>query len=252
MEPSTAIDKALDVLFHLNAQPEPQRVSEIGRALGLPKSSAHRLLAALGRRELVEQDELGRYRPGVGLLGLAFGSLEREPLVAAARPVLEQQAAELGETFFLVAARGGRLIVLDKAEGTGMLRASPRVGSSVPVHASAVGKLYLAHAPERVTLERPLQRYTPHTIVSLRKLQAQVQTARASGHALSRGEWIEGLSVIAAPVFHAGSLLGTVCAAIAGAQPLQDERLVVARAMHAAAAIGARLGGESHEGVDRR
>ena len=113
-------------------------MTAIGRALGLPKSSAHRLLTALSRRGLVEQDGRGRYRPGIGLVALGLGALEREPVVVAARPVLEQEAGALGETFFLVAARAGRLVVLDKAEGNGFLRAAPRVGSSVPVHATAV------------------------------------------------------------------------------------------------------------------
>ena len=126
-------------------------MTAIGRALGLPKSSAHRLLAALGRRGLVESDERGRYRPGIGLVALGLGALESEPIVVAARPVLEDAAQALGETFFLVAARAGRLVVLDKAEGTGFLRAAPRVGSSVPVHATAVGKLFLAFGGDAIS-----------------------------------------------------------------------------------------------------
>jgi DNA-binding IclR family transcriptional regulator len=245
MEHATAIDKALDVLFHLHGQHAPQRVSEIGRALGLPKSSAHRLLAALRRRELVEQDEAGRYRPGAGLLGLALGVLDREPLVAAARSTLEHQAASLGETFFLVSARGGRLIVLDKVEGTGLLRVSPQVGSAVPAHASAVGKLYLAHAPELVTLPRPLPRYTPHTITSLPALMKQVQAVAAQGHALSRGEWIDALTVVAAPLFRQARMLGAVCVALAASgKSGLDERRAIAGAEQAATAVSARLGGE--------
>ena len=77
----------------------------------------------LGRRGLVERDASGRYRPGMGLVALGLGALGREPVVAAARPLLEADAAELGETVFLVGARAGRLIVLDKgrvvSDGTG-------------------------------------------------------------------------------------------------------------------------------------
>ena len=256
MEQATAIDKAFDVLFHLHAQLEPQRISEIGRALDLPKSSVHRLLAALRRRELVEQDESGRYRPGAGLFGLALGVLEREPLALCARPVLEQAAAELGETFFLVAARAGRLIVLEKAEGTGLLRASPRVGSTVPVHASAVGKLYLAHAPDAVVLEQPLPRFTPRTIVSARRLAREVSAARNAGHAESDGEWQAGLSVVAAPVLRRGldpragavrrpAILGAVCLAMPSARkPALERRAVLASVVRAAAAVAERLGGE--------
>jgi IclR family transcriptional regulator, acetate operon repressor len=245
LETATAIDKALDVLFHLHAHSDPQGVSEIGRALGLPKSSAHRLLAALRRRELVERDDSGRYRPGVALIGLARGMLEREPLVAAARPLLEQQARSLGETFFLVAARGGRLIVLDKAEGTGVLRVAPQVGSAVPVHATAVGRLYMGFAPDAVALERPLARFTRHTIVSVRRLRQQADAARAAGSAVSRGEWQEGLCVFAAPVFERERMLAAVCAAVPSTRlPRVDERAVLQRVTDAAARLGACLGGQ--------
>jgi DNA-binding IclR family transcriptional regulator len=245
VEQITAVDKALEVLFHLNAQREPVGVTEIGRALGLPKSSAHRLLAALRRRELVERDDSGRYRPGMALLGLARGLLEREPLVAAARPILERQAAATGETFFLVAARAGRLVVLDKAEGTGVLRVSPQVGSAVPLHASAVGKLYLGFAEDAVALERPLTRFTRHTIVSARRLRAEAEAARAAGCAVSRGEWQEGLCVFAAPVFEHGRMSAAVCAAVAATRlPRVDERAVLQRVKDAAARLGGALGGQ--------
>jgi IclR family transcriptional regulator, acetate operon repressor len=241
---ATAIDKAIDVLFHLHQHGTPQGVSDIGRALGLPKSSAHRLLRALCRRELVERDTSGRYHPGAALIGLALAALDREPLIAAARGILETHARALAETFFLVAARGGRLLVLDKAEGPGVLRASPAVGSAVPVHASAVGKLFLAHAPERVRLEQPLPRYTRKTLVSPRTLARAVQVAAAAGHAQSRGEWIDEMSVFAAPVFARGELVAAVCAAVPGARVLRvPERKAISHVTEAAAQLGARLSG---------
>jgi DNA-binding IclR family transcriptional regulator len=188
-------------LFHLHEEPVAQGVTAIGRALGLPKSSAHRLLAALGRRGLVERDAGGRYRPGIGLVALGLGVLEREPVVAAARPVLEEEAERLGETVFLVAARAGRLRVLDKAEGTGFLRAAPRIGAEVPVHATAAGKLFLAFAEEAIPAPAGrLEAFTPETRTSRRDVAAEVARARRDGFAVNRDEWIPGLTVVAAPV----------------------------------------------------
>ena len=90
MEQLTSVEKAVDVLFHLHREATAQGVTAVGRALGLPKSSAHRLLASLCRRGLVERDASGCYRPGSALAALALGALERE--AAAARPVIEEQA----------------------------------------------------------------------------------------------------------------------------------------------------------------
>lgn len=196
-----SVEKAIDVLFHLQAQPDAQGVTAIGRALGLPKASVHRLLAALRRRGLVERDDRGRYRPGIGLVALGLGAQEREPVVIAARPVLEQEAASLGETFFLVGLRAHDIVVLDKVEGTGFLRASPRVGSSVPVHATAVGKLFLAFSPADVSFPRgSLEAFTPSTAVDPGSLRAAVAETKLRRWASNYEEWHAGLSVLAAPV----------------------------------------------------
>jgi len=96
MEAQSTVEKAVDVLFHLHAEPHACGVTAIGRTLGLSKSSTHRLLTALSRRGLVEKDDRGRYRPGIGLVALGVGALDREPVVAAARPILEAEAQALG------------------------------------------------------------------------------------------------------------------------------------------------------------
>lgn len=249
-----SIDKAIDVLFHLNAAAAPQGVTAVSRALGLPKSSVHRLLAALARRGLVEQDEGGLYRMGVGLLALGLGVLDREPVARAAKPVLSVHARSLGETFFLVGARGGRLVVLDKVEGDGFLRAAPRVGSEVPAHATAVGKLYRAFAPGEVDWTSQPERFTERTLVDDAALDRAAAQAKRNGHARNQDEWIQGLSVVAAPVRLAGRMLAAV--AIAAATP-RMKQLGEARArelvLAAAGEIDARLAGspapgEAHSG----
>ncbi len=196
-----SVDRAIDLLFHLHAEREARGVSDIARALALPKSTVHRLLQALVRRGLVEQDAGGRYEPGARLVALGLGAQERDPVVGVARPVLEEEARALGETVFLTAPRGSAMIVLDKAEGAGFLRAAPRLGEEVPLHATAVGKLAFAFAPERFPIEGAgLERFTERTVRERTTLRAEVERARKQGFAVNRDEWIDGLSVVAAPV----------------------------------------------------
>jgi len=236
MEQSTSIEKAVDVLFYLHRESAPQGVTALGRALGLPKSSAHRLLASLRRRGLVERDEAGRYRPGIALVALGLGALEREPVVVAARPVLEAEARMLGETVFLVGARAEALVVLDKAEGTGFLRAAPRVGSSVPVHSTAVGKLFLAFHPQAVRApQRTLERFTQRTVRTRRELREEVDLTRERGYAENREEWIPGLSVVAAPILCARCMHGAVAVALPSARLAQQDRDALAQRIIAAA-----------------
>jgi len=243
--PATSIEKAIDVLFHLHREQEPSGVTAIGRALGIPKSSTHRLLAALAGRGLVERDAHGRYRPGMALVALGVGALDREPLVIAARPLLESQAAEIGETVFLMSARAGRIRVLDKVEGTGFLRAAPRVGEEVPVHATAAGRLYLAFAPDQFHFDNSgLEAFTGQTPRDLATLRERVACAKQRRWDVNDQEWIAGLKVIAVPIFNGGSLIGAlaVAASAAGAN-LSRPEAVAERLLKAAADIASRLQG---------
>jgi DNA-binding IclR family transcriptional regulator len=239
-------------LFHLHGSPEPQGVSAIGRSLGLPKSSAHRLLAALGRRGLVDRTERGRYRPGAALIALGLGALAREPIVELASEVLETAASQLGETIFLVSARSRKLVVMDKAEGSGFLRVSPQVGERVPVHATAVGKLYLAFAPDTVELEPELTSFTDRTTVEPTALEAEVERVRGRGFATNDEEWVPGLGVVAAPVFSGKRLVAAVALGAASARLDEigsDE--VTSQVLAMAARIEARLSVNASEFVRR-
>ncbi|MEB2345537.1 MAG: IclR family transcriptional regulator [Deltaproteobacteria bacterium] len=241
MDATTSVEKALDVLFHLHGA-GAAGVSEIARALALPKSTTHRLLGSLLRRGLVEQDEQGRYRPGLRLVALGLGVLDREPVVAAARPQLEAEARATGETLFLAAARGGRVVVLDKVEGTGFLRASPRVGEEVPLPVTATGLLHLAFAPESVARSAS----TPSGFAERQALAREVALARRRGWAQNREEWIPGLAVVAAPVLAAGRLVAVVAlAAPAVRLPAGQTGRFARRVVAAAERIGATLEGRS-------
>ena len=253
MEHSAAtVEKAIDVLFCLHEREQPWGVSELSRALQLPKSSVHRLLVSLRRRGLVESDDRGRYRPGIVLVALGLGVLEREPLVVAARPVLESAAAELNETFFAVAARGGALTVLDKAEGTGFLRAAPQVGQTIPVARTAVGRLYLAFAPG--ALRMTADEAPSPGISALRKRNAELPMidereltlVRRRGYAENVAGWIEGLAVYAGPVFFHARMVGAIAVGLPTAHLVRvDRKQVAERVVRAAAAVSDRMAGRS-------
>ena len=230
MAGAATVEKALDVLFHLHDAGTPLGVSEIGRALGLPKSSCHRLLTSLLQREVVERDGVGQYRPGLALLSLGIGAQGREPVVAAARPILEAEVTELGETVFVVGKRRGRLRVLDKLEGPGFLRAAPGVGDVIPSDVTAVGKLYRVfgdHAAlDSIEQDEVLQR----------------------GYATNRDAWIDGLSVLGVPIWQqeGGSdrrLVATLALAAATARFDElGEEAIARRLLAAADRVAGRLG----------
>jgi DNA-binding IclR family transcriptional regulator len=189
-------------------------LAELAPEVGLPKPTLHRLLASLVAHDLVEQGVDGRYGLGIGLVRLGLSAQSLDPLVRVAHAELERAALDFGETFFLVKARGGRLFVIDKVESTGVLRAAPSVGAEVPVETTASGRLYLGLQPEALSA----------TVRSSSALTSAVQKAVAQGYDTNEGEWITGLTVVAAPVFGHGGLVGTVACA-GSAQQLTGERL---------------------------
>lgn len=249
MAGAATVEKALDVLFHLHDAQTALGLSEIGRALDLPKSSCHRLLTSLVDREMVERDDVGHYRPGLALLSLGIGAQGREPVVAAARPILEAEVRALGETVFVVGMRRGQLRVLDKLEGSGFLRAAPGVGDVIPIDVTAVGKLYRVFG-DRVGFEL-------ETAVASDSF-GEDEVLR-SGYAINRDAWIEGLSVLAVPIWQqeGGStrrLVATLALAAASARfDALGEEAVARRLLAAADEIAGRLGiGERPHRRDRR
>ncbi|HWZ87872.1 MAG TPA: IclR family transcriptional regulator [Polyangiaceae bacterium] len=201
---SGTVDKALKVLAVLHQARSPLALAELARTLGIPKSTTHRLLASLLGAELVEQHADARYALGMGLVRLGLGALALDPIVRACELELERAARELGETFFLVKARAGRLVVLSKVEGTGMLRVAPDVGSEVPVAVTASGRLYLGLAPELLA-GNPSARAAS---------AALVKRAVERGYDVNDSEWLPGLTVVAAPILRERALQG--CVACAG------------------------------------
>ena len=244
MESAATVEKAIDVLFTLHATAEPMGVTRLGEVLGLPKSSVHRLLAALTRRQLVERDSRGRYRTGIGLIALGLGSLRGDPLVLAARPVLEAESEALGETAFLVGLRAGELIVLDKAEGRGFLRAAPTLGARIPLDCTAVGKLLRAFEVSE-SGSPPGGGVQAFGASDDGVRRRELERIRKLGYAESRAEWIPGLAVVAAPIRASHRIQGALAI---GAPSAQMEALGFAqvgrRTARAAAEIECRLQGD--------
>ena len=196
---ATTVEKALDLLFHLHDAGSAVGVSALGRELDLPKSSVHRLLGAMARKGIVDRDERSRYRPGTGLLALGLGVLDREPIVVCARAVLPEFVEEIGETMFLVGHRARKLIVLDKCEGRGLLRATPTIGSEVPVHCTGAGALFMAHAPDEFS-PAAVAAEVQSASVDPAYLQSRADDALAQGWSENFELWQPGLAVLAAPI----------------------------------------------------
>lgn len=224
-------------------------VSDVAGELAVHKSTAFRLLSALERRGLVEQDgDRGKYRLGFGVLRLASAVIGRLDLVRQARPVLEDLAATVGETVNLAVLRSHYAVNVDEARGSAAVAAQNWTGQLTPLHATSSGKVLLAFqsAAERNRLlaSAGLARFTKRTITSAKVLGGELDRTRAAGFATAFEEYEEGLNAVAGAVRdHTNSVVASLSVSGPGYR-LDEERVAhLARIVVAAAGrISQRLG----------
>jgi len=196
-----AIARAAAVLRALGDQPNGLGLGEVAIAAGLPKSTAHRIVAALAAEGLVTQSADGRIRLGGGISRLALAG--REAIAERLRPILIELHRELEETVDLAVLDGGSVRFVDQVGAPRRLRAISSVGDAFPLHCTANGKALLAALPEDqaiASLPHPLPRLTPHTIVSLDDLLGELAAIRRDGVAYDREEHTEGICAVGAAV----------------------------------------------------
>jgi DNA-binding IclR family transcriptional regulator len=210
-----SVDRAINVLEIL-AREGSAGVSEVAAEIGVHKSTAFRLLAALEERDLVEQNiERGKYQLGFGILRLASAIPTRIDLARQAQPVLDDLAQRLDETVNLAVARNHYAVHVQQALGSAAVASQNWVGQLTPLHATASGKILLAYMSEEqrsATLDATgLRSYTEHTVTSRKALLEELARAREEGIATAYEELETGLNAVAAPVRdHTGTVVGAV------------------------------------------
>lgn len=186
------IARAAAILRALAAR-EGQSLGGLAGAVGLPRSTVQRIVAALAAEGLVAPG------PGGIALGPGLAALTAPPpdVVTRVRPLLARLAAETGETADLSVLRDGRMVFLDQVPGTRRLRAVSAVGEAFPLATTANGRAVLALLPraEALALARAewAQRGGTGDEAGLSRLLDRVQ---AEGLALDRDEHTEGLSAL--------------------------------------------------------
>ena len=245
-----SVDRAVTVLEILARQGE-SGVTDIATELGVHKSTAFRLVAALEMRGLVEQTaDRGKYRLGVGILRLAGATSARLDVVQEARPVCRRLAADTGETVNVAVLAEGAALYLDQVAGSSALQPYNWVGQRIPLHATSNGKVLLSglDAEELEATLSSLPAYTEATITSRARLHSELDDVRMQGYAVAVEELEEGLTAVASPIRNAH---GDVVASLSVSGPsfrLDGDRLeaLVPAARGAAAEVSHRLGWSDH------
>jgi IclR family transcriptional regulator, KDG regulon repressor len=245
----TTVQNAARLLKAFLSRDELLGPSELGRRLGLGKSTVHRLLTTLAGEGLLEQDpRTGGYRLGIVMFELGEAVRVHMDLHAAAGPVLGMLREETRETAQVGVLDRGEVVYVDRLESSHTLRLFTETGRRVPAHCSSSGKVLLAFLPEQARADlldgRPLPALTPDTITDPGVLSAELSQVRARGWAEAVNEREIGVASIAAPV---RDHRGDVVAAISIGAPIvrlgaAQRRRLARPVMEAGDAVSRRLG----------
>lgn len=212
----SALERGLLILDILATSETALGVTEIARRLSVNKGTAHRLLVTLRKHGYVTQEaETSRYLLSYKLLELSDCLLKRLGLVEVANPVLKELVAQTNETAHLAVFMSNKVIYVDQEESPSIISINTGVGSTAPIHCTAIGKCLAAFLPDTkldVLLEEyEFTRFTPRTIVSRKSLLLHLQEVRAQGYAIDDEEYTLGVRCYAVPIRdHKGQVVATV------------------------------------------
>lgn len=187
------------------------RFTDIVEATGLAKATTHRILATLLERRFVALDTDGAYLPGPKILSLAGRALERVDISAIAQPFVDALVAKVHCTVHVGVANGDEILYLVRTDSDKPYRMPSRVGHSIPMHSSGIGKAILASFTddelERFVARAGLPRRTDRTITTIERLREEIAVVRRTGYSLDLQENVPGVVCVAAPVRdHTGSV----------------------------------------------
>jgi DNA-binding IclR family transcriptional regulator len=198
-----AVTRAVAILRLLGTRDDPLGVNAIARALKLVPSTCLHILRALAAEGLVAVDPgTKRYRLGAGLLALARRALSRDAFAELAQPALDRLARRHGVTAIAVTVGGlDHIVVVAISRSDHAVRLHVDIGSRFPALLSATGRCIAAFGGHPWSaLERRFRGLRWDRPPSWSAWRAEVESTRAKGYAVDEGNYIRGVTIIAAPV----------------------------------------------------
>jgi DNA-binding IclR family transcriptional regulator len=234
------------------------RMTDIARALEMPKSSAHALVSTLAEIGLLTVTPSGRYRLGLGLLSFSERVRASLDIIKHAAPAMQELAHSTREAVLLATLDRHEVVYIDRVEGThpAVRLAGVRQGSRVPAHCTAVGKVLLAYRDptemRKLMEASAFRRFTPATITSLDELEEALVTVRARGIAFDMQEVVPGVACVAAPITDRyGSVIAAMSLSIPAYRFPKNGQELADALVAAAATVSARVAAAESEQLEQ-
>lgn len=199
------VGKAMRVLSMLGEHPYGIGVSALARAVGLPVTTTHRLLASLQRDGFVTSDpESRRYLLGIRLFELGQRVSHARGFAGTAVPILRRVTAHTREPTLMSVRDGHHQVYVHYVEGPQQVQITGEPGRRGPLHCTSMGKCLVAFAAEderrRLIAELELPKLAPGTITDRAAFAEEIARVREFGHATADEEHEPGIRAVGVPV----------------------------------------------------
>jgi IclR family pca regulon transcriptional regulator len=258
---SQSLERGLAILSTFKSDRPVLGVSELGREIGLSRSTTHRYVATLAMLGYLQQDPTTKkYQLGPRVLDLGFSAIHSMELREISAPHLQQLSDQTGFTVNMAILDGSDIVYIERCRsaraGQREIDLNLHIGSRLPAYCTSMGKILLAYQPrsEREALIEnvDLRPRGPNTLTARRALRAELERVRALGLAINNEELAYGLRSIAAPVLsQSGEIVAAINLAVHSSMVSMEE--LVERLgdslRRTAADISARIGHRPSNGI---
>jgi DNA-binding IclR family transcriptional regulator len=203
--PVGTLERGLSILQFFKRSPDAA-IPEVAESVGLSRSTTYRIAERLRELGFLEVNRsTNRWRLGREAVQLGVVALQSTDVMQVAPELLRMLLEMAGEAVNLAVFDADSMVLLYREQGPQSVTISSRLGSHRPMHASAVGKVFLSAMEERerrVLINRlSFKRFTESTITSAVALDREVAEIRARGYSIDRSEFEATLACAAAAVF---------------------------------------------------
>lgn len=198
--------RGLRVLEVIAKNEKPMTVSEVGRAIGVSRSSAFRLIYTLNDMGFVASPDDNRtFSLGARVLSLGFSFLASQDIIEIARPEMARLRDETGISSHLAILEKDEVLFLECVQSKSGYISNVNVGTRRPAYASPLGWLMLSNYPVRELVNKfkdaELTKLTELTPATVNEIVDCVSKAGAAGYVVSKGIVAKGGYSISAPIF---------------------------------------------------
>ncbi len=200
--------RGLLILEKVVASSRALTVSDLLEELDIPKPTVHRITSQLEEAGYLQYEPNNkRLTIGPKLKDIGFDVLTNRVSTAPRHAILRALSEEIEETCNCTMLDGDHTIYFDRVESDWPYRIDLKIGSHLPLHCTASGKLFLAHMPasqrKKLISAAPLKQYTERSITDRVQLEAELKLIKRDGIGIDDEEFVPGMVALAVPVFNA-------------------------------------------------